>query len=66
MGRDTFQAIAGDGVAIIKDYTPGVDQIQSIAGGNFIPTEQGLAFSLGGDQMLLLSGINDVSQVTLI
>ena len=65
-GSDTFQAIAGEGVAIVQDYTAGEDLIKGIAGGSFTLTEQGLSYGVGGDQMLLLAGITDASQVTLI
>ncbi|MDA9641232.1 hypothetical protein N9T01_00525, partial [bacterium] len=65
-GADTFQAIAGEGVAIVQDYTAGEDLLKGIAGGSFTLTEQGLSYGVGGDQMLLLAGITDASQVTLI
>ena len=65
-GADTFQAIAGDGVAIVQDFTAGQDLLQGIAGGGFTLTEQGLSYGVGDDQMLLLAGITDASQVTLI
>ncbi len=65
-GADTFQAITGAGVAIVQDYTAGEDFIQGIAGGGFTLTEQGVAYGVGDDQMLLLAGINEVSQVSLI
>ena len=63
---DTFQATAGAECAIIHDYTVGLDRIQGVAGGSFSLTDQGLLYSLGDDQMLLLKGITDVSQVTVI
>jgi len=65
-GADTFQAIAGEGVAIVQDYTVGEDLLKGIAGGSFTLTEQGLSYGVGGDQILLLAGITDASQVTLI
>jgi hypothetical protein len=65
-GADTFQAIAGEGVAIVQDYTASEDFLKGIAGGSFTLTEQGLSYGVGGDQMLLLAGITDASQVTLI
>ena len=63
---DTFQATAGAECAIIHDYTVGLDRIQGVAGGSFSLTDQGLLYSLGDDQMLLLKGITDASQVTVI
>ncbi|KZR64523.1 hypothetical protein [Prochlorococcus sp. MIT 1303] len=65
-GADTFQVIAGAGVSIVQDYIAGEDFVQSIAGVGFTVTEQGVAYGVGDDQMLLLAGINDVSQVSLI
>ena len=65
-GADTFQATAGAGVAFIQDYTAGLDKIQGVAGGGFTLTDQGLAYGVGSDQMLMLLGINDASQVTVI
>ena len=65
-GSDTFQATAGAGVAFIQDYTTGLDKIRAVAGGGFTLTDQGLAYGVGGDQMLMLLGINDASQVTVI
>ncbi len=63
---DTFQATAGAEFATIHDYTVGLDKIQGVAGGGFSLTDQGLLYSLGDDQMLLLKGITDASQVTVI
>ena len=63
---DTFQATAGAEFATIHDYTVGLDRIQGVAGGSFSLTDQGLLYSLGDDQMLLLKGITDASQVTVI
>ena len=65
-GSDTFRAIAGGWVAIVQDYTAGEDVVQGVAGGGFTVKEQGLSYGLGGDEMLLLAGITDTSQVTLI
>ena len=65
-GADTFQAVAGEGVAIVQDYTLGEDVIQGISGGAFTATSDGLVYGVGDDQMLLLAGITDVSQVTFI
>ena len=72
-GKDTFNistlasfVTAGAGVAFIQDYTAGLDKIQGVAGGGFTLTDQGLAYGVGSDQMLMLLGINDASQVTVI
>ena len=65
-GADTFQAVAGAGVAVIQDYTVGEDFVQGIAGGSFTLTDQGLSYGVGNDQMLLLLNIKDASQVSMI
>ena len=65
-GADTFQAVAGAGVAVVQDYTAGEDFVQGIAGGSFTVTDQGLSYGVGNDQMLLLLNVNDASQVSVI
>ena len=62
-GADTFHAIAGAGIAQVQDYTIGEDVIRGVAGGGFVRTDQGLSYGAGGDQMLLLLGVFDPSQV---
>lgn len=66
LGADTFQAMAGQGVAIVQDYTAGEDVVQGIAGGSFTGTADGLVYGVGSDQMLLFAGITDASQVTVV
>ena len=66
VSADTFHAIAGEGVAVIQDYTADEDIIQGITGGAFTVTADGLVYGVGSDQMLLLAGITDISQVTVI
>ena len=66
LGADTFQAMAGQGVAIVQDYNAGEDVVQGIAGGSFTATADGLVYGVGSDQMLLLAGISDASQVTVV
>ena len=63
-GADIFKARAGSGVAIIQDYATGEDSIQGILGGSLTLTDNGLSYGVGNDQMLLLMGITDVSQVS--
>ena len=65
-GADTFHAVAGAGEAKVQDYTVGVDVIKGLVGGGFVATNQGLSYGAAGDQMLLLLGIFDPSQVTLV
>ena len=65
LGADTFQAIAGQGVAIVQDYTAGEDVVQGIAGGSFTATADGLVYGVGSDQMFL-ADITDASQVTVV
>ena len=66
LGADLFQATAGAGVAVIQNFDTGLDRIGSIAGGSFTQTAQGLVYGVGSDQMLLLSGITNASQVVLV
>ena len=63
-GADIFKARAGSGVAIIQDYATGEDSIQGVLGGSLTLTDNGLSYGVGNDQMLLLMGITDVSQVS--
>ena len=58
--------MAGQGVAVVQDYTTGKDVVKGIAGGSFTATADGLVYRVGNDQMLLLVGISDASQVTVV
>ena len=64
---DTFVGVAGDGYAVIQDYTIGEDLIEISMDGNWSKIESGLMFTDNlGDQIMLLVGINDLEQVTLL
>ena len=64
---DTFVGVAGDGYAVIQDYTIGEDLIEINMDGNWSKIESGLMFTDNlGDQIMLLVGINDLEQVTLL
>ena len=65
-GADTFRAVAGSGVAVVQDYTPGLDFVEGVSGGSFSAADGGISYGVGGDEMLLLLGISDSSQVSLI
>ena len=65
-GADKFQAVAGPGVAVIKDYTAELDSIVGVCGGSFVNIAQGLMYGTTSDQMLILAGITDASQVTVV
>jgi hypothetical protein len=65
-GSDIFQAVGGSGVAIVEDYEPGLDFVQRVSGGIFSSADGGISYGVGGDQMLLLLGISDSSQVSVI
>ena len=65
-GADTFRAVAGSGVAVVQDYTPGLDFVEGVSGGSFSSADGGISYGVGGDEMLLLLGISDSSQVSLI
>jgi hypothetical protein len=64
---DTFRAVAGDGYAVIQDYTAGVDMVEIDMDGSWSNVGDGLMFTdNSGDQLMLLLGINDVEQVTRV
>ena len=66
-GADTFRALAGDGFAVIQDYTIGEDLIEIEMDGSWSNVGDGLMFTDdSGDQLMLLLGINDVEQVTRV
>ena len=65
-GADTFQAVAGAGVAIIQDYTVGEDFVRGVPGGSFTMSQQGLNYGVEGDSMLVFLGITNASMLTLI
>ncbi|WP_414494711.1 FG-GAP-like repeat-containing protein [Synechococcus sp. MIT S9504] len=68
-GFDTFQGVSGDGYALIQDYTVGEDKIDlsMVQGGNWTNSENGLMYTdSSGDQIMLLVGIKNTEQVTLI
>ncbi|MDB4678046.1 hypothetical protein OAE71_02675 [Synechococcus sp. AH-551-A21] len=64
---DTFRAVAGDGFAVIQDYTTGEDVVEIDMDGSWSNVGDGLMFTdNSGDQLMLLLGINDVEQVTRV
>ncbi|MAK15626.1 MAG: hypothetical protein CL860_03020 [Cyanobium sp. MED195] len=66
-GADTFRAVAGDGFAVIKDYTIGEDFIEIEIEGSWSNVGDGLMFTdENGDQIMLLLGIEDAEQLILI
>ena len=65
-GADTFQAVAGEGIAIVQDYTAGEDVIRGFAGGSLTASADGLIYGTGDDQMLLLAGIDSLAQVSIV
>ena len=66
-GVDTFVGVAGDGYAVIQDYTIGEDFIEIAMEGSWSNVGDGLMFTdENGDQIMLLLGIEDAEQVTLI
>ena len=69
LGVDTFRGVSGDGYALIQDYTVGEDKIDlsMVQGGSWTNVDNGLKFTdASGDQIMLLVGINDLEQVTLM
>ena len=66
-GADTFRALAGDGFAVIQDYTIGEDLVEIEMDGSWSNVGDGLMFTDdSGDQIMLLTEINDVEQVTRV
>ena len=64
---DVFRGVAGDGYAVIQDYTIGEDFVEITMDGAWSNGGDGLMFTdENGDQIMLLLGINDTDQVTLI
>ena len=66
-GADTFVGVKGDGYAVIQDYTIGEDVVEIEMDGSWSNFGDGLMFTDdSGDQLMLLLGINDVEQVTMV
>ena len=66
-GADTFRALAGDGYAVIQDYTIGEDLVDIDMDGSWSNFGDGLLFTDdSGDQLMLLLGVSDVEQVTIV
>ena len=64
---DTFRGVAGDGYAVINDYTIGEDFIEIEMEGSWSNVGDGLMFTdENGDQSMLVLGIDDVEQITLL
>jgi Ca2+-binding RTX toxin-like protein len=64
---DTFRAVSGDGFAVIQDYTIGEDMVKIEMDGSWSNVGDGLMFTDdSGDQLMLLLGISDVEQVTMV
>lgn len=62
---DTFVGVAGDGYAVIQDYTIGEDLVEIEMDGSWSSVDNGLIFTTdSGDQIMLLVGIDDVDQIT--
>ena len=66
-GADTFRTVAGDGFAVIQDYTIGEDRVEIEKAGSWSIEGNGLMFTCAcGDQLMLLLGVSDVEQVTMV
>ena len=64
-GEDVFVGVAGEGFAVIQDYTIGEDFVEIAMEGSWSNVGDGLMFTdENGDQIMLLLGIDDVEQVT--
>ena len=66
-GADTFRTVAGDGFAVIQDYMIGEDMVEIEKDGSWSIEGNGLMFTCDcGDQLMLLLGIDDINQVTMV
>ena len=66
-GADTFRGVKGEGYAVIQDYTIGEDLVEIGIQGSWSTLDSGLMFTDdSGDQIMLLVGINNIEQVTLV
>ncbi len=66
-GTDTFRGIAGDGFAVIQDYTIGEDVVELAMDGSWSSLNNGLMFTDQSDeQIMFLVGITTLEQVTLV
>jgi Ca2+-binding RTX toxin-like protein len=66
-GEDVFVGVAGEGFAVIQDYTIGEDFVEIAMEGSWSNLGDGLMFTdENGDQIMLLLGIDDVEQITLL
>ena len=64
---DKFVSVKGDGYAVIQDYTIGEDVVEITMNGSWSKIDSGLLFTDdSGDQIMLLVGISEIEQVTLI
>ena len=64
---DKFVGVKGDGYAVIQDYTIGEDVVEITMNGSWSKIDSGLLFTDdSGDQIMLLVGISEIEQVTLI
>ena len=67
LGKDVFRGVTGEGYAEIQDYTIGEDVVELAMDGTWSKIDSGLMFTdTLGDKLILLLGINDVEQVTLV
>ena len=67
LGTDVFRGVAGEGYAVIQDYNIGEDVVELTMDGVWSNIDSGLMFTdTSGDKLMLLMGINDVEQVTVV
>ena len=57
LGSDAFEAVAGQGIAVVEDYNSLEDSVRiTISGGTWTATDSGLQFGTDSDSMLILLG----------
>jgi hypothetical protein len=68
-GFDIFRGVSGDGYAVIQDYTVSEDKIDlsMVQGGSWTNVDNGLMFTdTSGERIMLLVGIKDTEQISLV
>ena len=65
-GSDVFEAVAGQGIAVVEDYNSLEDSVRiSITGGSWSVTATGLQFGTADDAMLTLLGQFDLASINI-
>ena len=64
---DVFEAVAGQGIAVVEDYNSLEDSVRiTIVGGTWTATDSGLQFGTDSDSMLILLGQFSLETINII